>query len=110
MSSPRLLTRDVPPESAHALQEAGFSPLLSRLFAARGVLSRDELDPDLKHLLPPEGPLGMLGIDKAAVLLADAITADERICIVAASDCDGATACAVMLRGLALLGAKPGTT
>ena len=43
------------------------------------------------------------------MLLADAITADERICIVADYDCDGATACAVMLRGLALLGAKPGT-
>ncbi len=54
-------------------RQAGFSPLLARLFAARGVLFRDELDPDLKHLLPPEGPLGMLGIDKAAVLLADAI-------------------------------------
>ena len=109
MSSPRLLIRDVPPDSAHALQQAGFSPLLSRLFAARGVLSHDELDPDLKHLLPPEGPQGLLGIDNAATLLADAITAGERVCIVADYDCDGATACAVMLRGLALLGARPGT-
>ena len=109
MNSPRLLIRDVPPDSAHALQRAGFSPLLSRLFAARGVLSHDELDPDLKHLLPPEGPQGLLGIDRAAVLLAEAIAAGDRICIVADYDCDGATACAVMLRGLSLLGARPGT-
>jgi single-stranded-DNA-specific exonuclease len=42
------------------------------------------------------------------VLLADAI-ARPRICIVADYDCDGATACAVALRGLAMLGAAPGT-
>ncbi|MBO9688869.1 MAG: single-stranded-DNA-specific exonuclease RecJ [Mitsuaria chitosanitabida] len=108
-TAPRILVRDVPPDPAFALQQAGFSPLLSRLFAARGVTSGDELDPDLKHLLPPEGPLGLLGIARAGELLADAIGAGERICIVADYDCDGATACAVMLRGLALLGAKPGT-
>ena len=33
----------------------------------------------------------------------------KRICIVADYDCDGATACAVALRGLALLGAAPDT-
>ena len=43
------------------------------------------------------------------VLLADAIGAGRRICIVADYDCDGATACAVALRGLRLLGAAPGT-
>jgi single-stranded-DNA-specific exonuclease len=42
------------------------------------------------------------------VLLADAIAAQRRICIVADYDCDGATACAVALRGLAMLGAARG--
>ncbi|HQZ55685.1 MAG TPA: single-stranded-DNA-specific exonuclease RecJ, partial [Ottowia sp.] len=42
----------------------------------------------------------------AAVLLADAIAAGKRLCIVADYDCDGATACAVGLRGLRLLGAR----
>ncbi|MET0210576.1 MAG: single-stranded-DNA-specific exonuclease RecJ [Burkholderiaceae bacterium] len=102
---PRLLTRDVPPDEAFALQQAGVSPLLARLLASRGVSSHAELDPHLKHLLPPGG---LLDIDRAAVLLADSITAQERICIVADYDCDGATACALMLRGLALLGAGPG--
>lgn len=108
-TGPRILVRDVPPDPAFALEQAGFSPLLSRLFAARGVLSGDELDPDLKHLLPPEGPQGLLGIARAGELLADAISAGDNICIVADYDCDGATACAVMLRGLTLLGAKRGT-
>src|SRR6185436_17266961 len=40
---------------------------------------------------------------------ADAIAAQRRICVVADYDCDGATACAVALRGLALLGARPET-
>ena len=44
---------------------------------------------------------------QAAALLADSLAAGERLCIVADYDCDGATACAVMLRGLALLGATP---
>ena len=42
------------------------------------------------------------------LMLADALLAGDRICIVADYDCDGATACAVMLRGLRLLGAQPG--
>jgi single-stranded-DNA-specific exonuclease len=41
------------------------------------------------------------------VLLADAIAQQRRICVVADYDCDGATACAVALRGLAMLGAAP---
>ncbi|HEY0200832.1 MAG TPA: single-stranded-DNA-specific exonuclease RecJ, partial [Burkholderiaceae bacterium] len=45
------------------------------------------------------------GAAEAAALLADAIAADQRICIVADYDCDGATACAVAVRGLRLLGA-----
>src|SRR4029079_3515293 len=49
------------------------------------------------------------GADDAAILLADAIGAGSRICVVADYDCDGATACAVALRGLRLLGAEPGT-
>ena len=49
------------------------------------------------------------GASDAASLLADALGAGGRICIVADYDCDGATACAVMLRGLAMLGADRST-
>ncbi len=48
----------------------------------------------------------MGGIDAAARLLADAMEADRHIVIVGDFDCDGATACAVAVRGLRLLGAK----
>ena len=99
----KIVAREVPPRSAWALEQAGVHPLLARLFAARGVLHQDELDDGLARLLPPAG---LRGAREAAVLLADAIGAERRLCIVADYDCDGATACAVAVRGLKLLGAK----
>ena len=81
-------------------------PLLARLFAGRGVTRAEELDDTLAQLLPPAT---LQGTAAAAVLLADTIAARHTICVVADYDCDGATACAVALRGLALLGAAPGT-
>src|SRR6185369_5287280 len=93
--------RDVPPRTAWALEQAGVHPLLARLYAARGIASQEELDDSLARLLAPDS---LLGARAAAVLLADAIAAGERIVVVADYDCDGATACAVALRGLALLG------
>ena len=98
--------RDVPPRTAWSLEQAGVPPLLARLYAARGVQSKDELDDGLARLLPPSGDKGMKGIDAAARLLADAMAQNLRLIIVADYDCDGATACAVAVRGLRLLGAK----
>ena len=51
--SMQILTRDVPPRTAWALEQAGVHPLLSRLFAARGIQSPEELDDGLAKLLPP---------------------------------------------------------
>jgi single-stranded-DNA-specific exonuclease len=99
----QILTRDVPPRTAWALEQAGVHPLLSKLFAARGIQSPDELDDGLAKLLPPNS---LMGTEAAAALLADAMAAQKHLCIVADYDCDGATACAVGLRGLRMLGAQ----
>ena len=99
----RITPRDIPPRSVWALEQAGTHPLLARLFAARGVKSLQELDSSLAKLLPPAT---MLGLPAAAHLLGDAIAQNKKLCIVADYDCDGATACAVAVRGLRLLGAK----
>jgi single-stranded-DNA-specific exonuclease len=106
MTTTRLVDRDVPPRTAWALAQAGVHPLLARLFAARGIKAVDELDDALTQLLPPAG---LRGAADAATLLADVIGAGGRICVVADYDCDGATACAVLLRGLAMLGAARST-
>jgi single-stranded-DNA-specific exonuclease len=101
-----LQTRDVPPRVAFALEQAGVHPLLARLFAARGVREPGDLDDRAAQLLTPDS---LLGAAAAGRLLADAVEQGRRVCIVADYDCDGATACAVALRGLRLLGAAPAT-
>jgi single-stranded-DNA-specific exonuclease len=98
-----ILTRDVPPRAIWALEQAGVHPLLARLFAARGVQSAQDLDDGLAQLI---SPTELTGAAQAARLLADAIAQQQRLCIVADYDCDGATACAVAVRGLRLLGAQ----
>ncbi|OYZ79300.1 MAG: single-stranded-DNA-specific exonuclease RecJ, partial [Polaromonas sp. 24-62-144] len=98
----KIQVRDVPPRSVWALQQGGVHPLLAQLYAARGVHSLDELDEALGRLLPPSS---LHGAQQAAGLLADTMAAGAKICVVADYDCDGATACAVALRGLRLLGA-----
>ena len=53
--------------------------------------------------MPPFSQLK--GIDLAAARLADAIARGERILVIADYDADGATACALAVRGLAAMGA-----
>jgi single-stranded-DNA-specific exonuclease len=77
-------------------------PVLARVFAARGVASADEIGCELATL--PRHTT-MKGIDAAAARLADAILHREKVIIIADYDADGATACAVAVRGLAALGA-----
>jgi single-stranded-DNA-specific exonuclease len=104
MPAPRLVLRDAPPRVVWALEQAGVHPLLARLYAGRGVRAAEELDDALARLHPPEA---LRGAAEAARLLADVIEQQRRVCIVADYDCDGATACALGKRGLALLGAAP---
>jgi single-stranded-DNA-specific exonuclease len=101
----KLSVRQAPARSVWTLQQAGVHPLLAQLYAARGVHSADELDDQLSRLIEPSQ---MLGCAQAAGLLADAMREKRRICIVADYDCDGATACAVAVRGLRLLGQAMG--
>jgi single-stranded-DNA-specific exonuclease len=84
------------------LEQAGIHPLLARLYAARGVTGTDELNDSLAKLLPPST---MRGLPEAAACWPTPCAQDKKLCVVADYDCDGATACAVALRGLKLLGA-----
>ena len=99
----KIVEREVPARARDALVAAGVHPVLARLLAARGVGDAAELDDDLGRLLPPAG---LLGADRAARRLADAIERGERVLVVADYDCDGATACAVAVRGLRAMGAS----
>ena len=77
-------------------------PLLTRLYAARGVQSADELDKSLARLIPYQR---LKGIDAAVDLLVDALAQRQRILYVGDFDADGATASCVGVLGLRMLGA-----
>ncbi|MFT4100696.1 MAG: single-stranded-DNA-specific exonuclease RecJ [Burkholderiaceae bacterium] len=98
----RVTARAAPADAVRQLAATGLHPVVARLFVARGVARPDELALQPAALLPPEG---LAGIDGAARLLADTIDRGEAIVVVADYDCDGATACAAMVRGLRAMGA-----
>lgn len=87
----RRVVRGAPPRDAH--------PVAGRVLAARGL----EALPDysLSRMLPPT--LG--GLEAAAELLAEAVTAGQRILIVGDFDADGATGTALAVRALKAMGA-----
>ena len=77
-------------------------PLLERIFLARGVTSEVELDRTLSKL---PSPWLLSGMETMVAHLITAINEQQRISIVADFDADGATSCAVAIKGLQLLGA-----
>jgi len=99
----RIAARNYSFRQAEMLRQQGVHPVLARLFAARGLADARELSSELASLITPSG---LLHIDAAAGYLADAIAAGKKMVVVADYDCDGATACAVALRGLRALGAR----
>ena len=75
---------------------------LRRVLAARGIESESDLMYELTDLPKPDA---MLGMTEASKLMAQAVMEQWRIMIVADFDTDGATSCAVAIRGLRAMGA-----
>jgi single-stranded-DNA-specific exonuclease len=98
----RIVTRSAPQRAVWQLEQQGMHPLLARLYAARGIKDKTELDYELKSLLPPAT---LTHATDAAHILADAIEAEAKMLIIGDYDCDGATATAVGVRALKMLGA-----
>ncbi len=89
-------------KSSISLSE-GVHPVLLRVYKGRNISSASELDYSLKNLLP----YNLLNnIEQAATLLESMLEQQKRILIVADYDADGATACALAMRGLKAMGAK----
>ncbi|MBA4721906.1 MAG: single-stranded-DNA-specific exonuclease RecJ [Alcanivorax sp.] len=76
-------------------------PLLARILAARGMSGAEELDLSLNRLPHPR-QFG--GLEQAVALLLQARREHWRVCVVGDYDADGATATAVMVKGLQQLG------
>jgi single-stranded-DNA-specific exonuclease len=97
--SPRIRRRQV--DTAGNWPDS-ISPLLRRIFAGRGATDIAQAQPKLTQLVPPDT---LSGLTEATGLLAEAIAGNRHIVVVGDFDCDGATACAVGVRGLRMLGA-----
>ena len=85
------------------LVASGLQPSLARILAARGVSDATQLDTALSDMLPPER---LTNATRMATLLADAIAQNKSLLIIGDYDADGATATAVAIRGLRLMGAR----
>ncbi len=103
VAMPEIITRNFPPDAVQHLRDSSYPPALARIFAARGITDSRQLDTTLAGLLPFDA---LKNAGKMACLLADAIAAKKRLVVIADYDADGATACAVAVRGLRSFGAQ----
>src|SRR5574340_1658524 len=95
--------RSIPAPALQHLLDSGYAPALARIFAARGIADSGQLDTSLAGLLPFDS---LKNTRNMARLLADAIAARKKFLVIADYDADGATACAVAVRGLRGFGAQ----
>ena len=95
--------RQVDEEVVAELIVQGTHPLLAKLYEARGVFSKSELETSLSHIIPPEQ---LNNASQMAKLLADAIAANKKLLVIGDYDADGATATAVAVKGLKSMGAN----
>ncbi|HEY0666247.1 MAG TPA: single-stranded-DNA-specific exonuclease RecJ [Gallionella sp.] len=95
--------REIPTAALQNLLNNGCLPALAGILAARGISDIRQMDTSLAVLLPFDS---MKNAHEMARMMADAIADQKRILVVADYDADGATACAVAVRGLRAFGAQ----
>ena len=100
MKNKKIVHREVPdninlPDLLH--------PVLKRVYASRNIKSSKDLDYSLSSLIPFEQ---LSGINDAVILLQEMLEQKKRMLIIADFDADGATSCALAIRGLTAMGAK----
>ena len=96
-----LIKRRIVNDISNELSE--FSPVLQRIYAARGITKKAALEKALAGLLPFND---LLGINAASLRLVDALDKQERILIIGDFDADGATSSALAVSALRVMGAK----
>ncbi len=78
----------------------GITPILAKIFSLKNINSYDELN----EKTPIETWKNLSNIESAAEIIIKAIVEKKKICIVADYDADGATSCAIAVRGIRFLG------
>jgi len=96
-AGPRIRRREVPGQAGLA----GVPPLLARIYAARGIRGTDDLELDLRRMVPVSE---LRGCGRAVDLLTSHRASLSRIVVVGDFDADGATSSALVCRALRGLG------
>ncbi|RLA10849.1 MAG: single-stranded-DNA-specific exonuclease RecJ, partial [Gammaproteobacteria bacterium] len=91
-----IVRREFDQQLAAELGQQVGSDILGRIYAARAV-TQNQLKTPLTALARPDAMYGMVG---AVALMIAALQQQQRIIIVADFDVDGATSCALLMRGL----------
>ena len=91
------------PQAVGKVQLGDIDPVLQRIFSSRGIQQADELERTLSTL-PSPWLLG--GMQVMVEHLITALKQQQALTVVADFDADGATSCALAIKGLALLGFK----
>ncbi|GLT20160.1 ssDNA exonuclease RecJ [Vibrio zhanjiangensis] len=89
------------PETDPAMLEADITPLLKRIYIARGITHPDQLTTTARALHSFQK---LQGIESAVEILYQAILANKRIIVVGDFDADGATSSALSVLALRMLG------
>ena len=103
ITMPAITPRSIPSVAVQQLRDSGYSSALAKIFAARGITDSKQLDTTFAGLLPFDA---LKNAREMARFLADAIAAKKKLMVIADYDADGATACAVAVRGLRAFGAQ----
>jgi single-stranded-DNA-specific exonuclease len=90
-------------EARSMAENHGLDPLLARIFAARGIVASQELERDLRALLPFTT---MGGIQEAVAVLYQALVERKHLLIVGDFDADGATSTSIVVTALRSFGAQ----
>jgi len=93
----QVIIRHIPP---HQL-DSDMNPVISRIFAARGVTSSDQTSYQLSNMLAVDK---IKNLDSAAAVLVGHIKREDRLLIFGDYDADGATSTALCVRALSMLG------
>ncbi|BBO59985.1 single-stranded-DNA-specific exonuclease RecJ [Mycoavidus sp. B2-EB] len=99
----QIIPRLAAPARTEVLIRSGLHPVLARLYAARGICHTHEVETHFARLIAPDQ---LKGMSAATTLLADTLQTGGKMIVIADYDCDGATACALAVRGLRLFGAQ----
>ena len=99
----KITARGIPESALEHLRASGYASALAKVFAARGIIDSKQLNTSLAELLTTEH---LKNAREMACMLADAIALQKKFMVIADYDADGATACAVAVRGLRAFGAR----